>query len=136
VTFFHLNVYTRQETGEHTESLGVDLEGGGGGGGVAETVLGDAVDESVIAARTDRVDAQNGAVRDRQHRVSVVPVTGGDAPAARPPEEHVRRWIAGRQADERRDAVVDDLLVARSLGDARRVCNARTRTGGGHVMLA
>ena len=46
-----------------------------------------------------------------------------EPPSARPAEVDVGRRVPGRQADERRDAVVDDLLVARSLRDARRVCD-------------
>ena len=104
-----------------TESLGVDVERGGGGRRVSEPVLGHALDDAVVSAGADGRHAQDGAVCDPHHRVAVVPVPGRDATAAGAPEVDVRRRVPGRQARERRDAVVDDLLIARRLRDARRV---------------
>jgi len=115
------NIVRRECARRLTESFSVHLQGGGSGGWVAEPVLGHTLDESVVAAGADRADAQHGALRDRDHRIAVVAVSRRDAAAAGAPEVHVRRRVAGRQADERRDAAVDHLLVARSLSDARRV---------------
>jgi len=60
-------------------------------------------------------------VRDRDDRVPVVAVPRRYATAAGAPEVDVGRRVAGGEADERRDAVVDHLLIARRLRDARRV---------------
>ena len=128
-----------------TVSVGVDVEGGGGDRRVSQPVLGDTLDRAVVAPRAHRGHAQHGAVRHRQHRVpalaapaapAAVPRRRQPAPGAarrrprRPPEVDVRRRVAGGEARERRDAAVDDLLVARSLRDPRSVyarTHARTR---------
>ena len=99
------------------------MQRGRGSGRVAETVLRDALDQSVVAAGREGVDAQHGAVRDRHDRVAAVAAVPRRQPATvRPPEVHVGRRVAAGQTDERRHAVVDHLLVARSVRDARRIC--------------
>ena len=127
-----------------TVSVGVDVEGGGGDRRVSQPVLGDTLDRAVVPPRAHRGHAQHGAVRHRQHRVpalaaaaaAAVPRRRQPAPGAarrrprRPAEVDVRRRVAGGEARERRDAAVDDLLVARSLRDPRSVyarTHARTR---------
>jgi len=45
-------------------------------------------------------------------------VSAGNASTSRASEVDVGRWIAGRQTDERGNAVVNDLLISRSLSDA------------------
>jgi hypothetical protein len=106
-----------------TVSFGIDVQLGRGHRLFADPVVGDTLEDTVVALGFDGFDAQHGTVWHVHRNVSIT--SGRDSLAAFSPE-YFRRRIAGRLAKEADGAAVNDDLVARRQRYLWSICKAKT----------
>jgi len=98
--------------------LRIDVEFGRSYSRVTNSIVGDALDDAVVAPALDRFHPEDAAVR---HVDDDVPLTPGSySPTGLPPVD-VGRRVAGRLAEEADHPAVDDALISWCQSDLGRV---------------